>query len=59
MDFGKIEKALLDMADLIEEQREEVYEIVCDKLCKWPDLCDDQVELFEEHCNKCELRGRL
>lgn len=34
---------------------EELISVVCDKLCKYPDIYDDAEELIEMECVKCPL----
>ena len=43
----------------IEEFADEVFNVVCEKLCKWPELAKDQEHLFETHCKDCPLKELL
>lgn len=39
---------------------EEIFDLVCQTICKWPDEnINNQSELFEKHCKNCKLKEYL
>ena len=43
------------MKKSVNEILTEVCAEICDKYCKFPELCDDEDELIEGHCEDCPL----
>lgn len=37
----------------IPEMIEEIIAEICDKYCKWPNICEYEDELYEKHCKDC------